>query len=117
MSVIVYTRASCDDCMATLALLNELQLEFEVRPEEALPSELLTLEEKFARVTEVIYADSASSLRPILPKVVTPYGDWWSGHRPDELRELATDMAPELVIHERTRQKRARTHHQQLTAV
>jgi glutaredoxin len=114
MYVVVYTRASCEDCMATLALLTELQIPFRAHPEEEILPDLLTPEEKAARVNELIFRDSMPQLT--LPKVVTPYGDWWSGHQPDSIRELAADMAEELAAHERARQKRARTHHLQLVA-
>ncbi len=77
MTITVYTKPSCVQCTATYRALDSLGLEYEVLDIETSPRALWL-------VRQFGY-DQA-------PLVETPYGDHWSGFRPDEIDKLATDL-------------------------
>jgi hypothetical protein len=110
MSVIVYTRASSEDCAATLREMDKYpSIVYELRTEEELPFQRLEEDEKFALVDKLIF--STPPPRPRLPKVVTPYGDSWSGHRPEAIKKLAEDMAMERKLRDQIIERRNRAAH------
>ena len=74
----VYIKPSCVQCTATFRELDRRGLEYET-------ADLATDKKALERADDIGYSQG--------PIVFTPFGDHWSGFRPDLVAELVVDLA------------------------